>query len=114
MEPIEPLDPKLTALFAREQPHIPDEPFLGTFARRIAAERRRRARAARVLQAAGLLAVVVLSPWLVAASQFASGTLESLFGLVADWLSTSEGIFAASLCVAVALIVLLWRRPSIR
>ncbi len=118
MEPSErtdPIDPKLRALFEREHAHVPDEPFSKFLMQRVAAERRRRLVARRVLQIAGLAAVVVLSPLLVAASQAASASLDALFALVEEWLSTPGGMLAAALCAVGALVIAaLRRRPSIR
>ena len=113
-ETTEPLDAKLHALFEREHSHVPAEPFSGSLLARVAAERRRRALSRRVLQVAGIGAVIALSPWLVAGSQLASAKLEELFGAVEDWLSTPEGMFVAALCAGVALIAVLRRRLSHR
>jgi hypothetical protein len=115
LEPFDPIDPQLHAAFAREHAHVPDEPFSGALLRRIAAERRRTLLAKRVLQVAGLAAVVVLSPRLVAVSQSVSAKLDALFSLAEKWLATPVGMLGASLCaVAVLAMVALRRRPSPR
>jgi hypothetical protein len=61
------------------------EPFLTSTLRRVATDSRRAVVLKRVLQATGLLALVVASPWLIEASVWMSGALDVLFA----WLSTS-------------------------
>jgi hypothetical protein len=112
MEPIEPLDPKLQTLFAREHTHVPEQPFFSELVRRVAVERSRRVFMSRVLRVAGLAAVIALSPWLIAASQVASAKLDALFESAAAWLATPAGWITLALCALVALIARWWRRPS--
>ena len=114
IEPIEPLDSKLQALFEREHAHLPDEPFVNALVRRLAVERRRRALATRVLQAGGLVAVVPLSPWLVAGSRVLSENLDATFERTAAWLATPAGWVTLLICGFAAVVAVLWRRPSIR
>jgi hypothetical protein len=98
-------DPRLEALFAREHTHLSAEPFLTAMLARVAAERRRAAVQRRVLQAAGLIALIFASPRLIAGSAWLSTQLDEVFALTAAWLATPGGM-AAGVVVAVAVVAL--------
>jgi hypothetical protein len=90
-------DDALRAWFAREHRHVAEQPFLRDMLKRVAAARTRRAWMRRALQAAALVAVIVLSPWLIEASSLLSAKLDELFTLVSERLSTPAGIVVVAL-----------------
>ena len=96
-------DPRLEALFRREHTHLPAEPFSSTALQAIAAARKRAALTKRLLQGAGLLALVAVSPQLIDASVWLSSRLDELFASVSDWLASPLGLAGAVLCALVAL-----------
>jgi len=85
----------LRALFAREQPHVGEQPFLNEIARRVAAARRRRTLAMRAAQALAVGTLIAASPWLVSASALLSSKLDALFSHTANALG-SPLTYAAS------------------
>ena len=103
-------DDALRAFFAREHRHVAEQPFLRDTLKRVAAARARRAWTKRALQAAALVAVIVLSPWLIEASSLLSAKLDELFALVGERLGTPAGI--AVVALAVAVVVVLRRRST--
>jgi hypothetical protein len=92
-------DPLLEGLFSREHTHLPAEPFSSTTLQAIAAERKRAAWTRLLLQAAALLALVVVSPALIAGSIWLSSRLDDVFALASSWLATPLGMGAAALVV---------------
>lgn len=90
-------DPRLEALFRREHTHLPAEPFSSTTLAAIAAARKRVLLTTRLLQVAGVIALIVLSPQLVAASTWFSTKLDEGFELVSLWLATPYGMAVAGL-----------------
>ena len=78
-------DPRLDALFAREQTHLPAEPFSTVALRALAAQRRRSVWTKRALQAAGLIALVAFSPLLIAGSAWVAMRLDALAAWVVQW-----------------------------
>jgi hypothetical protein len=75
-------DPKLEALFRREHMHLPAEPFSKATLRTIAAARRRAHLGKRLLQVAGLGALILLSPLLIDGSIWVSARLDGLLAAV--------------------------------
>jgi hypothetical protein len=96
-------DPRLAELFAREHTHLPAEPFATAALRAVAAERKRAALTKRLLQAAGLIALVALSPLLIAASTWVSARLDELFASISGWLASPLGLAVAVVCALAAL-----------
>ena len=96
-------DPRLTELFRREHTHIPAEPFATATLRAIAADRKRTAIRNRLLQAAAVIALIVLSPRLIEASVWISSRLDELFASASTWLATPLGLVVAALFVLAAL-----------
>jgi hypothetical protein len=95
-------DPKLEALFEREHTHVPAEPFVNATLRAVAAARRRALWKTRLVVAAAVVGVVLLSPQLIAGSVWASSRLDELFALVSSWLASPYGLAAAGLAALVA------------
>lgn len=97
-------DPRLAEIFAREHAHLPAEPFATAALRAVAAERKRATFVTRSLQAIGLIALVALSPLLIAASTWVSARLDELFAAASAWIASPLGLAAVgiSLLVAVA------------
>jgi hypothetical protein len=102
-------DPLLEGLFSREHTHLAAEPFSRKTLQAIAAERKRALRTRRLVQAAGVLALVVLAPQLIAASVWLSSALDEAFALASSWLATPYGIGAAALAALAALVTRLAR-----
>lgn len=96
-------DPRLAEVFAREHTHLPAEPFATATLRAIAAERKRAAVTARMLQAAALVALIALSPLLIAGSSWLSARLDELFATVSGWLASPLGLAAIVVSVLAAL-----------
>ncbi len=96
-------DPRLAALFRREHTHLPPEPFAMATLRTIAAARKRAVLTTRLLQAAGLIALIALSPVLIAGSTWIATRLNELFALVSAWLASPLVLAGAALCALVAL-----------
>jgi hypothetical protein len=95
----------LRALFAREQVHIAEQPFVNDIVRRVAAARRRRTFATRATQAVVVGALIAASPWLVSASALLSAKLDELFSSAAIALDSPYGYGAGLLCLVVAAVV---------
>lgn len=96
-------DPRLAEAFASEHTHLPAEPFATATLRAIAAERKRVAVTTRLLQAAALVALIALSPLLIAGSSWVSARLDELFASVSGWLASPLGLAAAVFCLLAAL-----------
>jgi len=90
-------DPRLEALFRGEHAHLPGEPFASKTLQAIAAARRRALLTTRLLQAAGVIALIVLSPQLIAGSVWFSTRLDEGFALASTWLATPYGMAGAAL-----------------
>jgi hypothetical protein len=102
-------DPLLEGLFSREHTHLPTEPFSSTTLKAIAAERKRAVVTRRLLQAAGVIVLIVLSPQLIEGSVWLSTRLDEVFALASSWLAKPFGMAAAGL-VAVAVLAARWAR----
>jgi len=98
-------DPRLEALFKREHTHVSAEPFVNATLRAVAAARRRALWKTRLVVAAAIVGVVLLSPRLIAGSVWVSSRLDELFAAVSSWLTTPYGLAAAGLAVLAAFIV---------
>src|SRR5262245_26378122 len=96
-------DPRLAELFGREHTHLPAEPFSSATLRAIAADRKRVALRNRLLQAAAVIALIFLSPRLIAASVWISSRLDELFASASTWLASPAGLATAALVVVAAL-----------
>jgi len=96
-------DPRLAELFRQEHAHLPAEPFATATLRAIAADRQRSAIRNRLLQAAAVIALIVLSPRLIDASVWISSGLDELFASASTWLATPLGLVVAALFVVAAL-----------
>ncbi len=103
-------DPNLEALFRREHTHLPAEPFSTATVSAIAAARRRALLGKRALQAAGVAALILLSPRLIDASIWISARLDELLATVSAWLSSPLGLAAAVLCALGAAAAARWAR----
>ena len=102
-------DTRLEQLFAREHTHLSAEPFAAATLRAIAAERKRASRTKRVLQVAGIVALLLLSPRLLEGSVWLSARLDELFASVAALLASPFGLAAAALA-ALVLLATKWAR----
>jgi len=109
-EPNDEFDPRLEALFRGEHVHLPAEPFSSKTLAAIAAARRRALLTTRLLRAAGVMALIVVSPQLVDASVWLSTKLDEAFELVSAWLTTPYGLVAAGL----AALAVWWARGRVR
>ena len=85
-------DPRLEALFRREHAHLPAEPFSTATLRAIAAERQRISLLKRLVQAAAMIALIVLSPRLIEASVWLSSRLDDVFAAASAWLASPVGV----------------------
>jgi hypothetical protein len=101
-------DPKLEALFKRDHTHVPAEPFVNATLRAVAAARRRAAWKTRLVAAAAIVGVVLLSPQLVAGSVWMSSRLDDVFAVASSWLSSPYGMAAAVLAALAGFVA---RRP---
>jgi hypothetical protein len=98
-------DPQLEALFKREHTHVADEPFLAATLRAVAVTQRRERLKTRLVVAAAVVGVVLLSPQLIAGSVWVSSRLDELFAVVSAWLASPYGMTAAGLAGLAALAV---------
>src|SRR6185503_1078111 len=103
-------DPRLEALFRSEHTHLPSEPFSSKTLAAIAAARRRALLTRRLLQTAGVIALIALSPQLIDASAWLSTKLDEAFELASAWLTTPYGLVAAGL----AALAVWWVRGRLR
>lgn len=97
-------DQQLEALFKREHTHVPAEPFVAGTLRVVAAARRRDVWKTRLVVAAAVLGVVLLSPQLIAGSVWVSSRLDEATAVVSSWLATPLGLVGAALCVLAVLV----------
>lgn len=95
-------DPRLEELFRREHAHLPAEPFSTATLRAIAADRQRISLRNRLLQAAAVIVLIVLSPRLIDASVWVSSRLDELFVSASSWLASPLGLAAAAIAALVA------------
>lgn len=95
-------DPRLEELFRREHAHLPAEPFSTATLRAIAADRQRISLRNRLLQAAAVIVLIVLSPRLIDASVWVSSRLDELFASASSWLASPLGLAAAAIAALVA------------
>lgn len=104
-------DPLLEGLFSREHTHLPAEPFSSKTLKAIAADRKRALVTRRLLQAAGVIVLILLSPQLIDGSVWLSSRLDEVFALASSWLANPFGMAAAALVAGlVAMAVLVARR----
>jgi hypothetical protein len=96
-------DPRLAELFRRAHTHVPAEPFATATLRAIAAERKRAALRARLLQATGAIALILSAPRLVDASIWISARLDELFASASAWLASPLALAGIALGALVAL-----------
>ena len=102
-------DPRLEELFAREHAHLPAEPFSTTALRAIAAQRTRAMWTVRALQAAGLVALIALSPLLRSASLWVAARLDVLTAWAAES-PASPFVLAGMVLCALAAVATKWAR----
>jgi hypothetical protein len=95
-------DPRLEELFRQEHAHLPAEPFATATLRAIAADRKRIAIRNRLLQAAAVIALIVLSPRLIEASVLISSRLDELFASASTWLASPLGLVGAAVAALLA------------
>jgi hypothetical protein len=98
-------DHRLRALFERDSVQLVDAPFVNAFVERLAAARRRRALGKRLLLVAGIVAIVALSPWLIAGSIAMTNGLDALFSYTAGVLATPLGMVFAGVCAGVVVVL---------
>lgn len=103
-DPNDEFDPRLAQLFRQEHAHLPAEPFSTATLRAIAAARKRAVLRNRLLQAAAVLALIVLSPRLIEASVWLSSRLDELFASASAWLASPVGLTLAVALGALAAI----------
>ena len=102
-------DPRLEELFAREHTHVPAEPFSTVVLRAIAADRRHAVLTTRVVQVAGVVMLITLSPLLINGSIWVAMRLDELTAAVYVWLS-SPVVLAGAALVALAAVATKWAR----
>src|SRR5262245_13233804 len=102
-------DPRLEELFAREHTHVPAEPFSSVVLRTIAADRKHAVLTTRVLQAAGIVMLITLSPLLINGSIWVAMRLDELTAIVYAWLASPFVLAGAVLC-ALAAVATKWAR----
>jgi hypothetical protein len=110
----EDLDAALAARFEQENVHLPADPFVAVTARRIAAARRRGIYLKHAFQAAGVIALIIGSHWLIEASIIASTKLDGWFVTGIDWLVTPLGTIAVLVVGIGVLAALRWRSQGFR
>lgn len=107
-------DAALAARFRQEIVHLPADPFVALMARRIAAARRRRTYLEHASRAAGVIALVLGSHWLIEASTIASTKLNAWFVTGIDWLVTPLGTISVLVVGTGVLAALRWRSHGFR
>jgi hypothetical protein len=95
----------LRALFAREQAHVAEQPFVNDIAGRVAAARRRRTFTTRAAQAVAVGALIAASPWLVSGSALLSTKLDALFSYAASALDSPLGYGAGLVAIIAAAVI---------
>src|SRR5688572_32358597 len=96
-------DARLAELFQREHTHVPAEPFATATLRAIAADHRRAALRRTLLQAAGLIVLILAAPRLIDASIWASAKLDELFAAASMWLASPFVLAGVALLALLAL-----------
>jgi hypothetical protein len=96
-------DARLEQLFAHEHTHLAAEPFASATLRALVAERKRASRLRRVLQAAGVIALVAASPLLLEGSVWLSARLDELFASAGSLLASPFGFAGVALGALLAL-----------
>lgn len=107
-------DDMLEARFRREHTQIDSEPFVRLTLARIARERTQVVLIRRTLRALALIAVIVASPWLIAASVQLSALLDETFDLASAWLATPAGTAAATLAALIVAALYRWRHRTLK
>jgi hypothetical protein len=107
-------DAMLAARFRQEPVDLPADPFVAVTARRIAAARRRGTYLKHALQASAVLALILGSRWLIAASAIASTKLDAWFVTGINWLVTPLGTIAVVVVGIGVLAALRWRSLGFR
>ncbi len=107
-------DVALAARFRQELANLPADPFIAVTARRIAAARRRGTYLKHASQATGVLALILGSRWLIAASTIASAKLDAWFITGSNWLATPLGTIAVLVIGIGVLAALRWRSHGFR
>jgi hypothetical protein len=102
-------DPRLEELFAREHTHLPPEQFSTVVLRAIAADRTHAALTRRVLLAAGVIALILVSPFLISGSIWVGMRLNELTAAAFAWLA-SPLVLAGVALFALAAIATKWAR----
>ena len=102
-------DARLEELFAREHTHVPAEPFSTTVLRAIVADRKHAALTTRVLQVAGVVMLITLSPLLINGSIWVAMRLDEWTAAVYAWLA-SPVVLAGVALVALAAFATKWAR----
>jgi hypothetical protein len=97
------LDARLAELFRREHTHVPSEPFATATLRAIAVDRKRIALKNRLLQVAGVIVLILMSPRLIEASVRISARLDELFASASAWLASPLALAGIALAALVAL-----------
>ena len=100
-------DVLLKERFEREHQHVPAEPFIAATTRRMRAESRLAMGVRTGMRIAALVAVVLASPWLIAAAARLNAALESSFA----WTAGLPGAWVLGVVAAGAL---LWSRLRAR
>lgn len=86
------IDNDLSRHFENNQREFLDEPFVSITSKRVRAIGFRKRLAKRLLLAVCVIAVIALSPWLIDASIWISGRLETVFTAVATLIETPVGM----------------------
>jgi len=102
-------DPRLEELFAREHTHLPAEQFATNVLRAIVADRQHAALTTRVVQVAGVVMLITLSPLLINGSIWVATRLDELTAAVYPWLA-SPLVLAGAALVALAALATKWAR----
>lgn len=102
-------DARLAELFRREHTHVPAEPFATATLRAIAADHRRAGLRKTLLQAAGLIVLILASPRLIDASIWISARLDELFASASTWLA-SPFVLAGVALAALVVLATKWAR----
>jgi hypothetical protein len=105
-EAAESRDPHVEALFRHASAERADENFVAATMRRVDAARAQRRFVRRFTEVGALLAIVVASPWLIAASVRLSSLVDSGLATVSGWIATPSGL---ALTIAIVAIVAAYR-----
>ena len=106
------LDSELGRLFERNAARdLPRDAFLNDIRRKVVAIQAGRRLARTFARFLVIVLVALASPWLIGASELLSGSLETLFADLADFLGRPIGIGLVAFGVAVAYVYLRRRNP---